>query len=188
MRVGCQGTPKLAHRRRGAGQAIASAVGTAYFFVQAAIPVDAIEQIEIPGATVQVHQRSGDSTQYRTGTVERLASDLDPLSQMAVVYIRVADPLESNTGSPPLLVGSYVDLIIQGHAVDVVPIPHQALLPGQRVWTVDGEQTLRAADLDIGWSDGDFAYARAGIEDGSRVVTTPMTLPLEGMAVQVVEP
>ena len=165
----------------GAGQTVASAVGTAYFFVQASVPIEALEEISIPGAPARIHQRSGDPTLYRSGTVERLASDLDPLSQMAVVYIRVEAPLETLSGSPPLLVGSYVDVVIEGHTVDVVPVPHDALLPGQRVWLVDEEETLRAADLDVSWSDTEFAYARSGIDGGSRVVTPPMAMPLEGM-------
>ncbi len=177
----------------GAGTRIATLVGTDQVFVRAAVPVDRLPFIDIPGrggaagsrATV-VHDL-GSTTVEREATVLRLVGTLDAQSRTAQLILGVAGPLDSPPGAPPLLPGSYVDIEIQGRIVSqVLPVPRAAVIDGDRAWVVTAEHTLALRTLEVTWRDPDALYVAGGIEPGARVVVSPLALPIEGMAVEVV--
>jgi RND family efflux transporter MFP subunit len=171
-----------------AGQPVASLIGTEYFLVRASVPIEQLAHVQIPGAAAELRQPGTGENRAWEGTVERLSSELEALSHTAQLSIRVDQPLESIERAPPLLVGSYVDIEIVGELATVVPVPRHALHPGNRVWTVDSEDLLQPVDLVELWSDSEFLYASSGLSSGVRVVTTPLSLPLAGQPVEVVDP
>ena len=64
-----------------------------------------------------------------------------------------------------------------------IEVPRDALVDGDVLWTVTAEDTLRRNEVTVGWSDADTAFILSGLSSGARVVTTPMSLPIEDAAV-----
>ncbi len=179
----------------GAGTRIATLVGTDQVFVRAAVPVDRLPFIDIPGmgggagSTATVIHDLGGATVERPARVLRLVGTLDPQSRTAQLMLGVDSPLDQPAGAPPLLPGAYVDIVIEGRVVGrVLPVPRAAVIDGDRVWVVTEDRTLASRTLSVRWRDPDRLFVADGLEAGARVVTSPLALPIEGMAVEVVTP
>jgi RND family efflux transporter MFP subunit len=170
----------------GPGSPIATLVGTDHFRVRTSIPVEQLSLFELPGAQAHISQEVGLDRIERTGTVDRLSSQLDSSSQTAQVWIRVADPLDHPDGQLPLLAGSFVSVEIKGKPQEVRVVPRTALYDGHYTWVVD-EGELRKADLEIAWSDNDNVYVTQGVNEGDRLVVSPISAPLKGMKVEVID-
>ena len=54
-------------------------------------------------------------------------------------------------------------------------------------WVVDENEQLKKVELEIAWSDADQVYVSAGVESGDRLVTSPMSNPMNGSLVEVIE-
>jgi len=63
-------------------------------------------------------------------------------------------------------------------------VPRGAVVDGGVLWTVSLEETLERRDVTVGWRDGSTAFVIGGLEGGARVVTTPLSLPIEGAPVR----
>ena len=171
----------------GMTSSIANLIGTDHFRVRTSVPVEHLQLIEIPGARATVTQQVGSETIEREGTVERLSSQLDPSSQTAQVWVRVADPMDPPEGQLPLLAGSFVSVTIEGTSQTVQAVPRSALYDGKYTWVVDENEQLKKAELEIAWTDAERVYVTEGVETGDRLVTSPMSNPMNGALVEVIE-
>lgn len=179
----------------GAGTRIATLVGTDEIFIRAAVPVERLPFIAIPGMGADAGSRAtvihdlGTTTVEREARVLRLVGTLDPASRTAQVIVGVSSPLDSPEGAPPLLPGAYVEVVIEGRIVNqVLAVPRAAVVDGDRAWIVSDEKTLALRTLDVQWRDPKRLFVRGGLEPGAQVVTSPLALPIEGMSVEVVTP
>jgi len=186
---------------------VASLVASNHFWLRAAVAQERIPDIAIPGvnartgAAVEIRHRLGDLVIRRRGEVVRLLGDVSPEGRMARVLIRVDDPLgldgqPGNQGNedgppgsgpgPPLLLDAFVDARIQGAVVeDLIELPRRALREGERAYVVTADATLSIRELDIAWARPDTVLVREGLEDGDRVITSPLAMAHEGMPVVV---
>ena len=83
--------------------------------------------------------------------------------------------------------GAYVDVSIEGTTLaDTVTIPRTALDGGDRVWVVGPDDELQSRTVRIGWRHADEVVVTGGLEDGARVIVSPLALPIEGMKVEPV--
>ncbi len=168
------------------GAPIMTLVGTDRFRVRVAIPVDQLIHVAIPGvnsdvgSTAAVTQDLGGGHQIqRTATVTQLAGQLDPQTRTAELYLTIEDPLVGE--GLPLLPQAFVKVSITGLPVEgAVAIPRKALVDGNVLWTVTAEDTLKRSEVTVGWRDAETAFVVDGLMAGTRVVTTPMSLPIEG--------
>lgn len=180
----------------GPGTRAAHLIGTDRFRVEVSVPVERIPMLAIPelnatvGSVATVVQRLGDDTQVeRTGRVLRLLGELDHQTRTAQLLLAVDDPLEASEGGPPLLPGAYVKVSIDGRPTPgMFSVPRSSVHDGHRVWTVDSQSNLQRRDVRIRWTTNGTAFVTGDLADGDRVVTTPLSLPIVGMAVQVNEP
>ena len=71
---------------------------------------------------------------------------------------------------------------------DVVRMPRTALHEGAHVWVVDrteaGEHLARRT-VDVGWKEQDDVLITNGLNDGDRIVTSPLGIPIEGQPVEI---
>jgi RND family efflux transporter MFP subunit len=171
------------------GAPIMTLVGTDRFRVRVAIPVEQLIHVAIPGingddgstATV-VQELGGGQRIERMATVMQLAGQLDPQTRTAVLYLTIEDPLVGE--GLPLLPRAFVKVSIEGLPVNgAVAVPRDALVDGGVLWTVTAENTLKRNEVTVGWRDAETAFVIDGLMDGARVVTTPMSLPIEGAPV-----
>jgi len=126
------------------GTMLASLVGTDEYWVEVSVPVDELKWIDIPGynaksgSPVRVYYESAwGKDMFRTGTVERLMTDLEPQGRMARLLITVKDPLQLQSNPEkrhPLILGSYVRVEINGVEVPgIAKIPRAAIREGKQV-------------------------------------------------------
>lgn len=121
------------------------------------------------------------------GRAVRTTGMIDPRSRMERVVVEVTDPRA--TGGAPLVPGMFVDVAIEGRAIDgVYRIPRHAVHRHEttfdaQVWLVV-EGKLAVAPVTVTRYHEDEAWVTDGLSPGDRVVTSPMEAPVVGMAVR----
>lgn len=174
---------------------IARLVGTDEFRVRVSVRADRLDHIALPGiegakgSAVTVRQHIGDREVVRKGRVLRLLSNLEPGSRMARVLVEVDDPYgldqaeETDARPYPMLLDAYVDVRIEGRqTADLVEIPRKALQEGDRALVVDPDDgRLAIRDLKIEWRREDTVLVSEGLDDGDRVIVSPLATPVDGM-------
>lgn len=168
---------------------LAELVGTDEYWIRVSLPVDRLRWIHIPasrsetGASAIVHYRGT----RRTGRVIRLLSDLETQGRMARILVSVEDPLghaDPRPDRPPLLIGEYVRVEIQGQALrDVYRIPRTALRDGDTIWVAGGGDTLQIKPVDIVWRDDRFVLITDSLDPGDRLIVSDLATPVAGMRV-----
>ncbi|EMI41129.1 efflux RND transporter periplasmic adaptor subunit [Rhodopirellula sp. SWK7] len=124
---------------------------------------------------------------HRTGTVSRMIGALDEQTRLARVLITVPDPLANSSDAPPLILGSLIDVEIEGRTIqDVIRLPRDYLRDGDTVWVMEDNQ-LRIHEADVFFRDAQFVYIRDGIDDGDEVITTTLATVADGVNLRKVE-
>ena len=135
-----------------------------------------------PGASAVVRARIAGREKTWSGEVVRTEGKLDERTRTINVVVRVEKPHEKK---PPLAVGLFVAVDIEGHTLpSATLIPRSALHQGSMVWVVDNNDQIRFRKVDVARIQGDEALVQAGLEDGERVVITPLKVVTDGMAVR----
>jgi RND family efflux transporter MFP subunit len=175
---------------------LATLVGTDDYWIEATVPVDRLRWIRVPrtrgetGSTVRVTSEAAWGRGVaRTGTVLRLAGDIEEQGRMARLLVRVEDPLalrEENAGEPVLLLGAYVRVVIEGTEIpDVAAIHRDRIHDGNRVWILDDEDRLEIRTVEVAYRGPDLALVSSGVREGERIVVTDLAAPVEGMPLRV---
>lgn len=116
------------------------------------------------------------------GQVVRAEGKIDEQTRMINVIVRVDDPYASK---PPLAVGLFVKVDIDGHVLENTAIvPRSAIHGDDTVWVFEGD-CLRFRTVDVARFFDDQAMIQDGLKDGDRVVLTPIDAVTDGMAVRV---
>ena len=119
------------------------------------------------------------------GSLVRIESEVDTATRLFYAVAEVSNPVPSSDIAPPLTVGLFVDAQIAGRSFDnVVVLPRNALLDNQ-VLVIDSESRLRRRAVDILRIDADTVYISAGLSAGEWVCTTPPSVVVDGMQVQI---
>lgn len=170
---------------------LAELVGTDEYWVQAAIPVDRLKWIRIPrsqkgiGDPVRVIYRN---VFERTGTVLKLLSDLEPEGRMARILISIKDPLDFKSPSsqkPPLLIGEYVRIEIQGKPLsDIYAVPRSALRDNTHLWLLTQTDQLEIRAVKTVWRGRDTILIREGLQPGDRLIVSELSKPVPGMSLK----
>jgi RND family efflux transporter MFP subunit len=137
-----------------------------------------------PGSAAVIRARVAGQQLSWSGRVVRTEGKLDERTRMIDVVIRVEKPYARK---PPLAVGLFVKVDIQGKTLPKVAlIPRAALRQGDVVWVVDEDNRLHFRRVEVSRIQGDEAVVRGGLEDGEKVVTTPLKAVTDGMVVRTV--
>jgi multidrug efflux pump subunit AcrA (membrane-fusion protein) len=125
--------------------------------------------------------------------VHRAEAALDEQTRTIDVVIRVSDPFRRGTsmdGSeggtadpPPLLIGQFVDVEMNGIEGDYLVVPRRAVRPGNEVWLVE-DGLIRIVPVEVLQRNDGQAFIAGGLSAGQRVVVEGIDLATEGMAVQ----
>ena len=143
------------------------------------------QSISIP-ATIRAS--FGGETYEWEGYVDRTEGTLDANTRTINVVVRVDQPYQSSeNGRPPLLVGMFSEVEIQGKIYDsFYVIPRSALKENETVWVFDnGRLNIREISI-IQESEG-LIYVEQGINPGERLITSKMDVFSDGMEVRTVE-
>ncbi len=174
--------------------ALAELVGTDEYWIRVALPVERLGWFAIPtrrsdpndtGAAADVHYRG----HQRSGRVIRLLGDLETQGRMARILVAVDDPLgltRKSTHGPPLLIGEYVRVQIQGRLLTgVYRIPRSSLRDGNTIWLAAPDDTLQVKPVEIVWRDDRVVLVRDHLQAGDRLIVSDVVTPVPGMPLDV---
>ncbi|MGC6492882.1 MAG: efflux RND transporter periplasmic adaptor subunit [Myxococcota bacterium] len=166
-------------------------IGTDAFRVDVSVPVSRLGLLGLGTGTTsaKISQRLSDGqTLEATGEVLELVGELNAESRTATVLVRINHPWDQAAASIPILPGAFVEVQLLGSMVDTAfQIPRSALIDGRQVRVASPDDTLEFKTVSVAFSDREFAWVDAGLADGDRVIITPLSLPIEGMALDVTE-
>jgi len=180
---------------------IATLVATDVFWLEAAIPVQFLPYIAIPGITgaqgslAAIRYDIGADMVERTGSVIRLLPNIDEVGRMAKVLVAIDDPLRLAEDSPavargiPLLLGAYVEMEIMGpHTEELIEVPRTAVHNGNQVFVFTDERILEVRQVEIAWERPNTVLISSGLETGDLVITSRLAAPAPGMKLRLQEP
>ena len=171
-------------------------VGTDEYWVKVSLPLEKLAWIQVPqgpgeeGAVAKVRQAGLGPEDMRTGRVLRSLASMETEGRLANLLVEVKNPLDlgrpAGTPRPPLLLGAYVQVAIEGRTLqNVVAVPRRAVHEGNRLWVMTPENTLDIREVDIVWRDREYALVARGLAAGERVVTSAIPTPVTGMRLRV---
>ena len=157
-----------------------------------------------PRVAVRVLAKYGDLRYAWEGYVDRVETALDEQTRTLDVIVRVPSPFRGGapagvgdddegaaadvaataSGAPPLLLGMFVDVEIQGVAPErYFKLRRPALRPGNEVWEVRGGR-VSIVPVRVLQRAEDDVYVTGALEDGAAVVVGGIQIATEGMAVR----
>lgn len=176
------------------GGVLGRLVGVDEYWIIASVPLRDLRWISFPeddgeAAPVEVRYAAAwEPGVSRKAAVSRLIGAIDQQSRLARVLITLPDPLGRQSDAPPLIIGTIVQLGIEGKLLrDVVKIDRDYIRQNDTVWLyVDGVLEIRP--VDVVFRDAEHAYLRSGIEPGEQIVTTSLATVTNGLALRRAEP
>jgi len=125
-----------------------------------------------------------------TGYVDRAEGALNAETRTVDVVVRVPDPFFTDSAGtrPPLLLGTYVDVSIQGIALDhYVVLPQATYRDGDVVWAIESDSLLRIVPAEFIQEVDGHVYLTADLSGGTRVVISPLAVVTDSMTIRVAE-
>ncbi len=169
---------------------VVTLVATDHFWVRVSVPVGSLPHValpsgEAPGASAVVRQHAGRYVVERRGRVMRLLPDLARGGGMARLLVEIDDPM-GEEGEPPMLLGAFVQVRIDARPLEgVFELPRAALREGDRLFLLGKDERLDVRPVRVVWRDEHFVYVDEGLEEGERVITSPLSSPVSGMKLRV---
>jgi RND family efflux transporter MFP subunit len=141
----------------------------------------------------RVTARFGEARYAWRGYVDRAEASLDEQTRTIDVVVRVPDPFTAGDptdgnvspgGNPPLLVGEFVEVEIEGLVLEsYFKVPRASLKPGNEVWMVKaGVVTL--VPVRVLQRADDEVFVTGSLQHGLAVITGGIQFATEGMPVQ----
>jgi RND family efflux transporter MFP subunit len=122
------------------------------------------------------------------GQLIRLDASLDPRTRSTFGTVEVLDPFKTSEGGMPMAPGLFVAADIQGRFLDdVLAIPAAGLRAGGRVFIMNDKDLLEIRNVGVAHATSEVAYLVSGLNDGDRVIVSPIRNPVPGMALAAIE-
>lgn len=191
------------------GQIVAAGQPVARIFatdaVEVIVPLSDSDAALIPGlwslaagdgnrtVAVRVVARYGDGIYAWDGYVDRGEASLDQQTRTIDVIVRVPDPIHAGSptdgtvplgGSPPLLVGKFVEVEIEGLELEgYYQVSRAALQSGNEVWGVNDDGVVSIVPVQVLQRTNDEVYVTGALASGQAVITGGIQFATEGMRV-----
>ncbi len=179
------------------GNNIGRLVGMDEYWVIATVPLAKLRWLSFPdagharGSEVRIRNQAGwKDGEYRTGYLFKLVGALDDQTRLARILITVPDPFalqSENRGLPALIIGAFVETdIISDEINDVIRLNRDYVRKDETVWVLeDGKLQIR--DVEIAFTDAQYAYIAGGLEKDDKVVITNLSTVVNGARLRVKE-
>jgi len=171
------------------GDNLGRLVGLDQYWVEVSLPVKKLKWLSFPtnhrerGAEVTINNTSDwEEGDHRIGYLANRVGALDPQSRLARLLIKAPDPLNlANKDQPELLIGSFVEVEIEGNPIEeVVRLNRDYLRTNQTVWVMENEKlSIKKVKVDL--MDAHSAYISEGLQDGAKVLKTNISTVTEGI-------
>lgn len=154
-----------------AGQQVGMFIDPNNFELEAGISLDLVDKVAI-GNEVILHSK--ELTGEWKGTLHRISEALDPMTQTAKVYVKVA--------GNRLYEGAYLNGLIQGVPLDTgISIPAYLMVDESYVYTID-DDTLVKTKVNVIHSNNDQLVVQ-GLNDGDVLLNQVVSGAREGLTV-----
>ena len=173
---------------------VASLVDTTAFWLEVAVPYDALHRVAVPGVNAEVGSQATVRFEAFGGLVERAArvirmrSELQGNGRMAVIVVEVEDPLELQRpvgDRRPLLLGAFVDVTLDGtRSIRGVRVPRVAIRNGDTAWVAGEDGALEIRTLEIVERGVDSVLVAGGVAAGEAIIVSRLGGVSEGMRVR----
>lgn len=177
------------------GSALAEVYAVDYAEVRLPIRTDELAFLDVPlgydglsgaevDAPVTLHADLGGRALTWPARLVRTEGEIDLRTRMLNVVARVEDPFARESEHAPLPPGLFVRAEIQGRTVEgVYVLPTSALRDGDRVFTVDAEESLAIRPVEVLRHDRERIVIANGLAPGERVIVSPLRAAVAGMPV-----
>lgn len=126
------------------------------------------------------------------GYVDRAEAALDEQTRTIDVVVRVPSPFTpgravdgaDSPSGPPLLVGQFAQVEMEGVVGEFVLLPRAALQVDNEVWAVQ-DGTVRIVPVDVVQRRGSDIFVRGDLAEGDAVITSGIAVATNGMQVSV---
>ena len=126
-----------------------------------------------------------------SGYVDRAESALDEQTRTVDVVVTVPEPFaapEDDPRRPPLLLGSYATVDIEGASFEeYAVVPAAAVRDGDVLWTVENDTLLVMTPIEPIQEVDDEAMVLGSIADGTPVIVSMLLFVTDGMTVRPVQ-
>ncbi|MDX1578111.1 MAG: efflux RND transporter periplasmic adaptor subunit, partial [Gemmatimonadota bacterium] len=126
------------------------------------------------------------------GYVDRAEAALDEQTRTVDVVVRVPGafaPTPESPGRPPLLLGSYANLDIEGESFDEYAIlPAAGLRDGGVVWTLVSDSLLAMEPVELIQEVEDEVFVLGDLRAGTPVIVSDLPFVTDGMTVRETRP
>ena len=141
------------------------------------------------GPRVTLRSNFGGKNHEWTGDIVRTEGVIDPETRMIHVIARVNDRYArgADPSRPPLAVGMFVEAEIRGRRSGPVVVLPRSVIRGTNDVLVVQDGVLFFRKVGFLRQERDRVLVNAGLEDGDRVVTSPLEGAVSGMRVRVQE-
>ncbi|MGK0238585.1 MAG: multidrug efflux system membrane fusion protein [Candidatus Pelagisphaera sp.] len=141
------------------------------------------------GPTVTLKTTVGGTTHEWRGRIVREDGSVDTKSRQLFVVAQIRNPYgRTQSGRPPLKVGSFVQAEITGKTLaGVYVIPRVLLRENEYVLLVDGENYLERKSVNVAWETDDVIVVDKGLSAGDKLCLTEVPFALEGWPVHVTD-
>jgi multidrug efflux pump subunit AcrA (membrane-fusion protein) len=137
-------------------------------------------------ATVRL--RYGERIGIWDASVQRFLPEVTPQGLMTQLVLTVNDPFHLNrfgdNGALPLFMGTFVDVLIPARRLEnVIVIPATALRDANTVWVAQ-QDLLEIRPVDVLRVEDDEVFLAAGLEEGERLIVSPLKGAANGLKVR----
>ena len=181
----------------GAGRTVASVFSTDVAEVRLPLTDADIAALGVPigyeadegaGLRVQLSTDIAGATRKWTGRLVRLDASLDPRTRSTFGTVEEANPFDVADGDMPMAPGLFVAADIEGRTLaDVLAIPAAGLRAGGRVFIMNDDDLLEVRSVIVAHATASVAYLSSGVEEGDRIIVSPIRNPVAGMALSAIE-
>ena len=130
----------------------------------------------------------GGKQQSWQGTLARVDASIEAATRTVFATAEVRRPYEVDDGAMPMAPGLFVKATVNGRALNnVLEISAAGLRAGDRVFVMTDSDDLQIKAVDVAYANTDYAYIRAGLLEGERVIVSPIRNPVTGMPLTAIE-
>lgn len=130
--------------------------------------------------------------------MERAEAGIDETTRTVDVVVRIADPMapgkarssvsseKTDNASPPLLEGTFVDVVIEGRHIErQVIVPRKALKNGSNVWIAEADNHLSIQPVRVIVNRNETVVLEApNIANDSDVIVSDLNIVVDGMSIR----
>lgn len=136
------------------------------------------------GSVAKLTAKMGAQELFWDGQVDRFEGGVDSKTFSMMMVVSIAGNMNQELFKYPPK-GLFIDGQIRGVKLKgVIKIPRVALRENDHIWVLDKDSKLKIVELNVVREERDYIYIESDLNDGAKVITSPIAVPVEGMLLE----